>query len=372
MLHPVALALDLIRFDTVSPPGSEEACASYLAGLLDRAGFVVIRHDFAPRRTSIIARLTGRDAEAPALAFTGHLDTVPLGARAWSVDPQGELRDGRLYGRGASDMKGGVAAFVVAAIEAAASNSLRRGLTLILTAGEETGCRGARHLAEIGVLGSASGLVVAEPTANRLALAHKGALHLRARTAGRTAHGSMPQLGDNAVMKAVRAATALNEFTFGVAAHPLLGEPTATVTSLQGGEAVNVVPDACAMTVDIRTLPGQQHGEILRALAARLGSEIVFDTPLADLPAVGTDPDSAFARCASEVLAEVGGRDAAPPLGMPYFTDGSVLQPALDGCPTLIVGPGEPGQAHQTDEWCATQAIEAATLFYAALIRRWC
>lgn len=372
MMDPVRLALDLVRFDTISPPGSEEDCAAYLADLLERAGLEVARHAFAPGRTSLVARLGGSDASQAPLVFTGHLDTVPLGRRSWSFDPRGEIRKGRLYGRGASDMKAGVAAFVAAVVEAAESGrSLARGLTLVITAGEETGCLGAADLAERGLIGTASGLVVAEPTANVLATAHKGALHLRAHTGGATAHGSMPDLGDNAVTKATRAIEALRSFDFGVPAHPLLGPPTLAVTSLHGGEAVNVIPDRCALTLDVRTLPGQSHAAILADVSERMGPDVVFDLPLVDLPGVGTEPSDPFVRTATQArFAVVPTQSAA--IGLPYFTDGSVLQRAFGGCPTVILGPGEPGQAHQTDEFCSTDAIVTAKAIYAGLIRSWC
>lgn len=372
MTNPVALALALLRFDTVSPPGTEAACAGHLAGLLEAGGFEVARHEFAPGRTSLLARATGTDPTLPPLAFTGHLDTVPLGTRQWSANPLGEARDGRLYGRGASDMKAGVAAFAAAALDAVSSRKLARGLILILTAGEETGCKGALHLAASGVLGATGALVVAEPTANRLALAHKGALHLRAQTAGVSAHGSMPELGDNAVLKAARAVARLEQFRFDGDPHPVLGRPTATVTSLHGGEAVNVVPDICTLTVDARTLPGQDHEEVRRALAACAGPDVTWDEPLVDLPAVGTAAEDPFAACAAESAAAILGSRLGPAIGMPYFTDGSVLQRALGGCPTVILGPGEPGQAHQTDEWCEVSAIEVSAAIYGELIARWC
>lgn len=373
MTDPIALALDLIGFDSVSPPGTEEACADHLTVLLEGAGFQLSRHAFAPGRTSLVAGWIGSDHQQDPLVFTGHLDTVPLGGRAWSTNPFGEIRDGRLYGRGASDMKGGVAAFVAAAIDATRGDPTRkRGIVLVLTAGEETGCLGAAALAEAGLLGTASGLVVAEPTANRLALAHKGALHLRAYTSGATAHGSMPHLGDNAVFKASRAVEALRTFRFGVPAHPLLGEPTATVTSLHGGEAVNVIPDRCSLTFDLRTLPGQDHAAVLAALSDCLGPDVRFDPPLADMPAVGTEPSDAFAVMVAEVLNEVEASRGQRPIGMPYFTDGSILQSAFGNCPTIILGPGEPGQAHQTDEWCDTQAINDAKRIYGLIIDKWC
>lgn len=157
----------------------------------------------------------------------------------------------------------------------------------------------------------------------------------------------------------------------------MLGAPTATVTSRHGGEAVNVVPDACSFTLDVRTLPGQDYGAALRDLAAGAGPDVAWDEALVDLPGVATSPAEPFARCVAEVvlgLAGGGAADALGPglLGVPYFTDGSVLQAADRGCPTVILGPGEPGQAHQTDEYCATAAIEKAAELYRIVIDRWC
>src|SRR5262245_52957704 len=123
----VDLALELVHLDTVNPPGHEASAAALLAGRLEKAGFEVMFHEHAPGRPSVVARLAG---DGPALCMTGHLDTVPLGGAPWSVDPFGELRDGRLYGRGSSDMKSGVAAIVVAAERVAALGG--GGLELVL------------------------------------------------------------------------------------------------------------------------------------------------------------------------------------------------------------------------------------------------
>ena len=372
MIDPVELTRELVRFDTMNPPGQEEPCARHLARLLDGHGFEVGHHAFAAGRTSLLARWQGEDRSLPPLAFTGHLDTVPLGARPWSADPfAADIRDGRIHGRGVSDMKAGVAAAVAAAVRLAGGGALRRGIVLVLTAAEETGCEGALHLAGTGALGGASALIVAEPTGNRLVVAHKGALHLRARTVGRTAHGSMPELGDNAVEKAARAILALQACRLGDA-HPLLGGPTLTVTSIRGGENVNSVPDACAFTLDIRTLPGMRPAAVLAALRHHLGPDVAFDPPLADLPAVGTDPADPFVRCVAGVLERHLGAEAARPRGMPYFTDGSALQPAYGHCPVAILGPGEPGQAHQTDEWCDVESIRQAAAMYVEIAEAWC
>src|SRR5438046_2449631 len=150
----VALTRSLLRFDTVNPPGRERDCARHLGALLEGWGFGVAYHEFAEGRTSVVARAGG--ADSPPLCLTGHIDTVPLGARAWSRDPfAGETDGDRLYGRGSSDMKAGVAAILLAARELA--NRLRgtSGIVVVLTAAEEGGCIGSEHLARTQLLGRA-------------------------------------------------------------------------------------------------------------------------------------------------------------------------------------------------------------------------
>ena len=143
----VALTRELLAFDTINPPGRERDCARHAGRLLEQWGFRVEYHEYAPGRTSLVARAGGKDAKAP-LCLTGHLDTVALGARAWSKDPfAGETDGDRLYGRGSSDMKAGVAAILLAARTFANRLSGTPGVVLVLTAAEEGGCIGSQQLA---------------------------------------------------------------------------------------------------------------------------------------------------------------------------------------------------------------------------------
>ena len=170
---PVELSRTLVAFETINPPGNERQCAEFLGGLLEDGGFAVSYHEFAKNRTSLVARIGG-SANAKPLCFTGHIDTVPLGAAPWTVAPfSGEIFDGKLYGRGTTDMKCGVAAFMVAVLELNEELSQGPGVVLIITAGEETGCEGAYHLAGLGdVLGEAGAVVVAEPSSNQPWIGH--------------------------------------------------------------------------------------------------------------------------------------------------------------------------------------------------------
>lgn len=367
----VALTRRLVQFDTVNPPGNERACAEHLGALLERAGFNVSYHEFAERRASLVARLGGAADRAP-LCFTGHIDTVPIGAMPWSVDPfAADVRDGRLYGRGSSDMKSGVAAFVTAVRALAPRLARGPGVVLVITAGEETGCEGAYHLAASdGVLGQAGAIVVAEPSANYPYVGHKGALWLRARTRGVTAHGSMPERGVNAIHKAARAVTRLARYAFDAEAHPVLGRPTLNVGTIRGGMNINSVPDQAEIGVDIRTIPGQEPEALRAGLGDYLGDEVELE-PIMQAGSMWTEPTDAWIQEVYRIMAPLLG-ETPQARAATYFTDASALTPACGGPPTVVLGPGEPGMAHQTDEYCLIERIEQAVEAYLQITRQWC
>jgi succinyl-diaminopimelate desuccinylase len=367
----VALTRDLIRYRTINPPGEEEACARHLGRLLEGAGFDCRYVAMGEGRANLIARIGGSADRLP-LAFTGHIDVVPLGARAWSMDPFGaETASGRVYGRGASDMKSGVAAFVAAAIDAAPRLASGPGLTLIITAGEETGCTGAHHIVATArdLLGRAGALLVAEPTSNRPMVGHRGALRLKVTARGVTAHASMPHEGVNAVGKAARAIAKLDDFDFNVARHPVMGGPTLNVGWMHGGMNINSVPDLAEAGLDIRTIPSQRHADVQAQVASYLGGEVEVSM-LDEAVPVWTEPDQAWAQAVFEATRAVTGKryDVG---AAPYFTDASALTPALGGLPTIILGPGPAALAHQTDEYCEMDAIGEAKGVFARVIDDW-
>jgi len=370
--HPDAVALTrkLLSFDTINPPGAEQQCADYLGSLLQAAGFHVEYAAFAPARTSLVARI-GRESDKPPLGFTGHMDTVPLGAAQWKRDAfGGSLEGGTLYGRGASDMKSGVAAFVVAALELAERLRQAPGVTLVLTADEECGCGGAAFLAQkTKLLGSVGALLVGEPTANYPLVGHKGALWLEARTSGVTAHGSMPERGDNAIYKAAHAIETLRQFDFDVEPHALMGRPTLNVGMLHGGLNINSVPDAATIGIDIRTIPGQDHAGIRGRLQKALGEGVEI-VPLVDVAAVYSDPaqpwmQQTFAAAARQI------GERPKPRSATYFTDAAVLNAVYRDVPICVLGPGEPQLAHQTDEYCLVDRVGQSVAIYTELIRAW-
>jgi succinyl-diaminopimelate desuccinylase len=371
IINSVGLAQKLIQFPSLNPPGEEKACIEYLANLLSEGGLDVATFEFAPGRPSLIAKITGQGQEKP-LCFTGHVDVVPLGTEAWSTAPfGGDIRDGKLFGRGATDMKAGVAAFVAATL-AEAENGARfqRGVTLIITAGEETGCQGAFHLARLGVLGTSALLIVAEPSSNLPIIAHKGSMRLSVSARGRTAHSSMPELGDNAIYKVVEWIRRLNALQFAVPAHPLVGATTASVTTIFGGQNINSVPDSAGFTVDFRTIPAHGHSDLLAEVATLFGPEAKIEV-LTDFKGFATEPNEPAIAPLMDVLTERSGKRPTP-IGAPYFTDASALVPGYGNVATVVIGPGEAELCHQTDEFCFVDHIEEAFHIYSALIRRMC
>ena len=366
----VELARKLVSFPSANPPGGEAACADFVAQLLEERGFAVERYEFAPGRPSLIARIGGTQDLKP-LCFTGHLDVVPVGNVPWRHPPfAAVVEDGKLHGRGSADMKSGVAAFITAACGLLAQGAaFRRGLTLVITAGEETGCEGAFDLARRGVLGEAELLIVAEPTSNRPIAAHKGSFRIAVTARGRSAHSAMPHEGDNAIVKAMGWIAALQAHRF-AESHPLLGAPTAAVTTFAGGQAVNVIPDSARFTVDFRTLPGQDHGALLAQLRRMFGPEAEIEV-LTDFEGYSTSPDAPAIQPLLDLLEQrLGARPA--PAGAPYFTDASALVPGFGGAPTVVIGPGQAEQCHKTDEHCALSDIHDAVALYRDLIERLC
>lgn len=372
MTIPSALELtqQLVRIDTRNPPGDESECAEYLEGLLRAAGIEVSAHEFAPGRRSLVARLKGRGDKKP-LCFGGHIDVVPLGAKPWSVDPfAAEIIEGKLYGRGTTDMKAGIAAFVHTALTLADEG--REGaadIEMAICAGEETGCEGSFHLAKTGALSEAGAIVIAEPTSNYPIVGHKGALWLKVETKGVTAHGSMPEVGENAVYKAARAVTKLEEMRFDVKPHGLLGKSSLNVGTFEGGLNLNSVPDRAAFTVDIRTIPEHDHGEILTELRESLGDDALIES-MVDVDGVHTPPENEWMQQVFEIMQQFLG-ERIEPRGAPYYTDAAALTPAYGRPPTVILGPGDMKMAHQTDEYCDVRDIEQAAQAYLTIARKW-
>jgi succinyl-diaminopimelate desuccinylase len=296
---------------------------------------------------------------------------VPLGNKKWSIDPfEGKVIDGKIYGRGSSDMKGGVASMILAAIMAFNESPPEGGIRLVFTAAEELGCIGVQQLAKIlKGPGNASAIIVGEPTSNHPYIGHKGALYLNAVTKGVTAHSSMPHLGDNAIYKAARSILKARDFDFKAEKDPLLGFPTINVGRMSGGMNINSVPDYAEFSIDIRSTSKVVHEELISRLSFEFGTETQLET-LVNMGPVFTKENDPFVELAYKVC----GVDASDKTGtkaLPYLTDGSVLQRLYKGAPTIILGPGQPEMAHQTDEFCHISMLEESVKIYYDIITKW-
>ncbi len=370
----LALTRELLRFNTINPPGAERECARHLGKLLEDAGFKLSYHEFADTRTSIIAEIGG-DADKPPICFTGHIDTVPLGAASWTKDAfAGETDRDKLYGRGSSDMKSGIAAAVIAAIRLAPRLAHSPGVVLVLTAGEEIGCEGAKFLANQKLLDRAGAIVIAEPTDNYPYVGHKGLIWFEVETKGKTAHGSMPDKGDNAILKLANCIHCMQQFKFSVARHEVMGEPTFNVGTIAGGLNTNSVPDSARMTLDMRTVPGIDHGELRQSLEKLLGADANIRR-IVETPPLFTDPQDEWVQRVFDLSQDYLGARPTPKTIM-FSTDGADLKRGYDrgkgGPPALILGPGESSQAHQTDEWCSLHRLEQSADFFERIMKDWC
>lgn len=268
----VELLRDLVRARSVWPEDTEEAAARVVAARLEAAGIRATLDYIAPGRPNVLAQIGG--GEGPTLLWNAHLDTVPPGHRAaWTADPfGGEIRDGKLFGRGASDDKGGVAMMAAAAIAVARTPGVRGTLKLSFVVGEETGHVGTRAAlgrglsADLAVVGEWSG-------AARIGVGYRGALWLAFETTGRAAHGSRPMRGLNAIdVMTEQVLPRLKATPMTFERHPvfMIQEPTWNVGTIEGGLSTNVVADRCRATTDLRLVPGQDPAAVLELLREQL------------------------------------------------------------------------------------------------------
>jgi acetylornithine deacetylase len=380
-LDPVELARELVRIDSVNPqlvPGAagEAEIAGWCADWLDARGFEVHRLGTAqgsiPSGPTIVGVLRGSGG-GRSLMLNGHLDTV--GVVSYEGDPfSAEVRDGRLYGRGAFDMKGGVAAILVAAARAARAG-LAGDIIVTLVADEEFGSRGTEDaLASF----SADAAIVTEPTELNLVLAHRGFAWFEIQLTGLAAHGSMPQQGVDAIAHAGLVLRALDELRArleSAPAHPLLGHSAVRVSMIAGGTDAATVADSCTLTIERRTLPGETPDAMEAELRALL-DKVAAGTPhfrfaLRRLVARGAfeaDPDWPIVRAVAESAERVLGAPAAT-RGEPYWTDAGLLLEA--GIPCLLVGV-DGGGAHADTEWATTASVVQLTDLLEGAIRSFC
>ena len=371
------LVRDLLRTTSVNPPGNEAAVVDVLAARATAWGLTHRRIDVLPGRPNLIVELAG-SGERPAVLLSGHSDTVPPGAVAWDHDPfSGALVDGEVWGRGATDMKAGLATMLAAMASAARRGWQPKGdVRLAVTIGEEVNCAGAAHLRDTGGLDGVGWIVIGEPTNLDVVAAHRGAIWLEIVGRGKTAHGSAPHLGINAIDHVVTLLRWLAERwpKLDYTPHALLAPPSMNLGTIVGGIKTNVVPDQCVATVDLRTVPGQDHDAIVREVRD-MAAELESTTPGLrlevntgnDMPPIETPVEHPLVRHAADAVEAVVGR--APAVrGATYYTDGGMW--VQSGIPMVIFGPGDDKLAHQPNERVPVEHLALATGGYLSLLDR--
>ena len=373
----VSLARALIKIDSRNPtlapdsPGEGE-CARFLASVLDDWGFSVEVLETIPDRPNVIARLGPTDA--PALMLNGHLDVV--GVEGMVHQPfDADLRGNRIYGRGSSDMKGGIAAMCAAAA-AVADTACDRQILVTAVVDEEYDSLGMRALISAGIRADAA--IITEPTRLAICPAHRGFVWMEATFRGKAAHGSRYDIGVDAISHAGLVLAELDKLEKtrdSGPRHPLLGRGSLHASTIRGGVGLSTYPEECVLAIERRTLPGESSEKALeeitdafaavRASHPELEARVTLTT--AQLPS-DVPIDSAVV----ERLRSAMEREDVPVKieGLSAWTDAALLNEA--GVPTICFGPGDIALAHAAEEFVQVEEIDLAKRVLTRVVREWC
>ncbi len=352
------LLCDLIRIESVNPSLSDSGSgelkiARFISERLADGGLEVNLHNMGNQRANVVGRLRG-SGEGPVLLLNGHMDTV--GSTGMTIKPfQPEYREGRVYGRGALDMKGGLAAMIAAVLAVAESGPPLKGDVLVAcVADEEYISRGTEALVDNY---SADAAVVCEPTGLHIVIAHKGYAWARIDVFGRRAHGSRPDLGIDAIAKAGRILTELEHLETALGSrepHPLLGVPSAHASLIKGGVEISSYPDRCRIAVERRLLPDENAQSFSLELEAILDRSQASDPDFKarhevffSRPALEVSPEQPVIRILRDACRQVLGKEPDT-AGSSGWLDSALL--AAAGIPTVIFGPGGKGM-HSAEEY---------------------
>jgi len=385
-LELATLLSDLIAIPSVNPMGREgtenayfeSRLTDYLEKFFHGLQLPVLRQRVAPLRENILARLDppGRPpGQSPLLLIDVHQDTVPTDQMR--IEPfSAKIEDQRIYGRGACDVKGGMAAALVA-LRHLAENRPSQMPTLVLacTVNEEHGFSGATELTKLWSDRTASAFlgrkpdacIVTEPTELQVITKHKGVVRWRCHTTGRAAHSSQAAEGENAIYRMGRVLQALELYAEQtlpqLGQDPLCGQATLSVGTITGGISVNTIPDRCTIEIDRRLLPGESPSvaynhavdELNRLRQDRI--ELVHDPPMLSSPGLSDEKNGTLAQFLLGVANDRGGEHSIR--GVPYGTNAGIL--AASGVPSVVFGPGSIQQAHTADEWIDIRQLQKAT-----------
>ncbi|MCB1094035.1 MAG: M20 family metallopeptidase [Verrucomicrobiae bacterium] len=366
----VQLLRELIAIPSVNPDGApasdvtgEKRMAERVAQFLESIGANAVLEEVLPGRPNVIGRFPtcgGADSGKPKILFAPHLDTVTIDGM--TIDPfGGEVRDGRIYGRGACDTKGTMAAMLIALQEIGDRlPELNVEVHFAAFMGEETGQPGSQHFAKHHP--DYDFALIGEPTECDVVYTTKGNLWAKLITKGVAVHSSTPHLGENAIVKMARVVDVLyNQFRPKVEseafAHPVLGTSTTSIGIIRGGSRTNIVPDDCELQIDMRITPAlHDYGaeKLLReALAAAEDLDVELQI-LSGAAPMDNNPDNPF------IIKLAAGKRKL--IGAPWFCDAAFL--GAVGIPAVAAGPGNISQAHTKDEYIEIAALEEGVQFY--------
>jgi succinyl-diaminopimelate desuccinylase len=367
------LAQDLISVEShVNAPGREAKIGRFLVTWFEEREIAAELQPVVEGRSNVVVRIPG--GNGPRLMLNGHLDTVPGGDMVDPFVPR--VADGVLWGRGACDMKGAIAAMCCAVVAVAEHVVSPRGeLLFVGTVDEETGSLGAKALVDSGLRPCYA--VVGEPTSLRVGVAHKGSCFVRVTLSGRGAHGSVPEEGVNAASYAVRVVAAVEgELRSALArrVHPLLGGATVSVGRICGGTQPNIVAERCEVLIDRRYLPGEADGVTeIEQLVGRVCAGVngltysvqeMACTAIVPHVPLETKGDGALVRAVQAAFDVVGIPERAP-IGVTYWTDGGHF--AANGVEAVILGPGSIADAHGPSDRVHVSELVTAARLYAAI-----
>lgn len=354
----VQILADLVAIKSVND--HELQVAKYLQHLFAKYGITAKLLPLAANRVDLVAEI---GSGAPVLGVSGHMDVVTAGELTqWHSDPFTLTeRDGHLYGRGATDMKSGLAALVIAMITIQQNHLLKRGtIRLMATAGEEVGEQGSRYLKDQGYMDDVAALLIAEPTGYRIATAHKGSMDIELTSHGIAAHSSMPEQGYNAIDPLMKLLVQANQiFRSTDKANTELGRLTFNTTVFNGGDQVNSIPAQASAKVNVRTIPEFNNDlvadrlEKMVAAANQAGAKLKLDIYMSQ-PSIQTTGDSRFVHLAQQIGSQYAGQ-AVPTFALNPVTDASNL--VVDKGPQFplaVFGPGN-DTPHQVDEYVDRQ-----------------
>ena len=380
----VELLSQLVQIPSVNPMGRDLSGPEFYEGrvtkyLLEFFAALGVPHEeieVVPGRSSnVIARLDSSGGATQTILMDAHTDTVPVDGM--TIPPfGGEIRDGRVWGRGSCDVKGGLAAMLWAFKRLSEERPAGMpNVVMSCTCDEEATTLGINDLVRCWADGRSklittppTGAIIAEPTELDVVVAHRGAVRFKIRTAGRACHSSDPTQGLNAIYRMAHVVTALEEYAPKLSAsrdpHPLVGPPTLSVGMIYGGASVNVVPDDCAIEIDRRLIPGdiaeEAVSDIQNFLIERLDFDFEFEPPWLSSPTLDDSDNGWLADALLAHIEPVAGTHKT--LGVPYGTHAS--RTCASGIPSVVFGPGSIEQAHTKDEWLEIDQLEKASEVY--------